>query len=209
MTVLHTTEISRCQLVVADELLLDRFVTDSAAVTHAFIHSANYKFSLGSGSSFIVRCIIDAEREAHGRSRLERAIRRIRKTPPGEVRVTDGGELGPSFTLQGVREETYPNFDHIVHLVLSGPRASRFKPRVEAMLYNALDQVALLMEGTNNAVDLCLPIIGVNNFGYPLDFMCALYVRLLREWTSRPGISGRVVLWLRADHLSTFEENLC
>ena len=166
-----------------------------------FLHSANYKFSLGSGSSYMVKQIIDAERKKHGKSGLEREIRKIRKTPVGGVRITSGGQLPASFSTNSDRKETiFPNFHQIVHCVLPGPRIENFEQRVESMISEAFQNVSAAHERQEKPLFFVLPVVGINNFGYPPPYTLQLYAYLLTNWLTEKPVAGKILLWLRNEY---------
>lgn len=178
-----------------------------------FVHSANRGFSLGSGSSRIVHECVLAEKSRFGRSHLEIAIQRIRRTAVGQAAQTAGAEVVPSNLLPEAAEghdvlwdqrrirwnidQRYhgPWFDGMVHAILPGPRARDWYSRVEGLLESVL---GLVEHGAGlRNVELTLPIFGINNFGYPPQQMYQLYGRLLPQWASSRQARTRVLLWVR------------
>lgn len=169
-----------------------------------FLHSANYKFSLGSGSSFLVKQIIDAEKKESGRSELEKSILRIKKTPVGEVRITDGGNAPALFRSDENKIDTLlPNFHRIVHCVLPGPKNNNFEQRVERMISEAFEKVHDAYLNQNKPLFFVLPVAGINNFGYPVSFTLQLYAKLLIQWFGSKQTDAKIVVWLYEEY---FEE---
>jgi hypothetical protein len=167
-----------------------------------FLHSANYKFSLGSGSSLIVQQMIDGEKLQHGVSKLEKAIQKIKKTPICGVKLTQGGYLPQTFELPGLgdRMQTCLNFNGIVHAVIPGPRIDDFEKKVEKMIGEVLQEISYLCFG-GDKVDFLMPVVGVNNFGYPFEFMWNLYLRLLKTKIDNGELSGKISILLRKHHI--------
>lgn len=162
-----------------------------------FLHSANYRFSLGSGSSYIVKQIIDAEKAMYEKSALEKEIQKIKKTPVCGVQITNGGNLPGLF--QSPKDDSirqYPNFNRIVHCVIPGPRINDFEVKVKEMLSEAFSKTADAFKQQDKELFFVLPVIGINNFGYPVDFMFSLYVKLLNEWANTEQIKGHILIWL-------------
>ncbi len=159
---------------------------------NVFLHSANYKFSLGSGSSFLVKQIIDAEKNESGRSELEKNILIIKKTPVGEVRITDGGNAPALFRGDENKIDTLlPNFHRIVHCVLPGPKSDNFEQRVERMISEAFEKVYDAFLNQNKPHFFVLPVAGINNFGYPVSITLQLYARLLMKWYASKQIKAK------------------
>ncbi len=162
-----------------------------------FLHSANYKFSLGSGSSYLVKQIIDAEKKLHGKSALEKEIQKIKKTPVCGVQITNGGNLPGLFqTPKDDSIKQYPNFNKIVHCVIPGPRITNFESKVKEMLSEAFSKITDAYKEQDKELFFVLPVIGINNFGYPVDFMFSLYVKLLKEWANSEQIKGHILIWV-------------
>ncbi|MCP4130082.1 MAG: hypothetical protein GY754_03595 [bacterium] len=207
---LYHTNLGNCEFYIAEQIPLERYpgLKDqnpdvNREVVSIFLHSANYKFSLGSGASSVVKHIIDGEQESHGFSQLDRQIRKIKKTPVCGVQVTSGGELSYPFSIDSSNEKQYPNFDYIVHAVLPGPRIDDFEQKVVEFVSNCFREVTQLISN-NKMLDFCLPIIGVNNFNYPFDFMAELYYKQLRQLTDGGNTHGRIVLWMQKKYLQPF-----
>ena len=193
-------KIKNAQIIFSEKLELDKWKEKFKNSFTVFLHSANYKFSLGSGSSFLVKQIIDAETKQHGKSQLQKNIQKIRKTSVCGVQMTSGGNLTNFFMVErGDKIEVYPNFQYIVHCVIPGPRISDFENRVTQMLDTALNKVSLEYKLQNKPLFFCLPIIGINNFGYPVDFMLHLYAELLKNWITENQIEGTIFVWLRKE----------
>ena len=198
----HT--IQKTDIILLDSPKWEEWDQELSDYFSVFLHSANYKFSLGSGSSYMVKQIIDAERKKHGKSGLEKEIRKIRKTPVGGVRITSGGQLPASFSTNSDRRETiFPNFHQIVHCVLPGPRIEKFEQRVESMISEAFQNVSAAHERQDKPLFFVLPVVGINNFGYPPPYMLQLYARQLTNWLAEKPVDGKILLWLRKEH---FEE---
>ena len=169
----------------------------SGELVSVFVHSANYKFSLGSGSSNIVRMMIEDEESRTGGATLARAIQKIRKTPVGQCRVTKGGGFQAKAVSQQETDRR-TSFDWIVHAVIPGPRIDGFQDRVTVLLEKILVQISGRVEKEDH-LDLCLPVIGVNNFGYPVDFMIQLYTEKLVKFMHNPAVQGCIGLWVRRE----------
>lgn len=172
-----------------------------------FLHSANYKFSLGSGSSMMVQQIIDGEKKYNGKSNLEKAISKIKKTPICGVRLTQGGNLPAKFELPGPggKIETCHNYDWIVHAVIPGPRIDDFETKVEQMISEVMQKIRAMCS-KRVQVDFIMPVVGVNNFGYPFEFMWDLYLGLLKKYIKSHKILGNVYILLNKQHIEMLLE---
>ena len=196
---------SECRLRVLNNLQCFERLSEAKSV---FLHSANYKFSLGSGSSMMVQQIIDGEKQQHGVSQVEKAILKIKKTPICGVQLTSGGNLPQNFELPGPggKLQTCLNYDWIVHAVIPGPRIDDFETKVEKMIADVLLKIKeVCADGTK--IDFIMPVVGVNNFGYPFEFMWKLYLKLLKNCIIDGGIIGKIFILLRKQHIDFLLEN--
>lgn len=114
----------------------------------------------------------------------------------GEARRTSGGRCAPDARRRADGQEL---FDAIVHAVIPGPRIDRFEERLVGLLRQVLE-LALATVDEGRRIDLCLPIFGVNNFGYPLEQTCRIVAGALVEGVRSSPVRGRVVLWANPGH---------
>ncbi len=133
----------------------------------------------------------------HGKSALEKEIQKIKKTPVCGVQITNGGNLPGLFQCQRDNSiKQYPNFNKIVHCVIPGPRITDFEVKVKEMLSEAFSKTADAYKKQDKELFFVLPVIGINNFGYPVNFMLPLYATLIREWINEKQMKGHILIWL-------------